>query len=58
MSRNSFIVEVASAGFRGGNFAKIKINTYPVEINRDKFKSDTGLHMVVINPYNGEVIIT
>ena len=51
------VVQVQSAGYKGGNFAKITINDLPVEILGDNNQnpSQWGLHVVLINNTNGIV---
>ena len=49
------LIQVSSAGFKGGNFAKISINDAQVEVEKNDRGHDRGLHIVVIDPVNGEV---
>lgn len=51
------VVQATSAGFNGGNFAKITLNGKPVGIHPNENGSDRGLHIVVIDPLNGAVVL-
>lgn len=42
-------VKSVSAGFQGGNFARILINNKPVKVNMNQNGHMRGLHVVVIN---------
>ena len=44
------LVQANSAGFEGGNFAKITVNDVPIFIEENETKNTRGLHIVVINP--------
>ena len=48
------MVHASSAGFSGGNFAKITINDTPVNF-KDTTKDQRGLHIAVINPSDFKV---
>ena len=41
---------MGSAGFKAGNFAKIKINNKPVKVKVNESNNYRGLHIVIINP--------
>lgn len=51
----TILISAASAGFLAGNFAKITINGIPVQCQKNENDNYRGLHVVVINPTNGEV---
>ncbi len=44
------IVQAISAGWEGGNFAKILINDKPILCLDNKNGHNRGLHIVVLNP--------
>lgn len=50
-----FVVQAKSAGYEGGNFAQITINDKPVVVQLNEYNNQRGLHVVVINPKDGEV---
>lgn len=58
----TLVVQVSSAGFHAGDYAKISINNKPVDIVNDLFTSLNeytnlrGLHLIIINPVHGEVL--
>ena len=47
------ILQATSAGFDGGNLAKITINDVAVELNQNESCHDRGLHVAIINPLSG-----
>ena len=49
------VVQASSGGFEGGNFAKITLNNYPVNIEKNENGHFRGLHIVILNPENGEI---
>lgn len=49
------VVHAKSAGYDGGNFAKISINNVAVPIDKNETGHYRGLHIVLINPKNGYV---
>lgn len=49
------IIQVKSAGYLSGNNAVISINDFPVEVKGVDNANDRGLHIVIINPSNGDV---
>lgn len=51
-----YVVEAMSAGKDAGDFAKIIINDEIVEMERNENYHFRGLHIVVLNPYNGEIV--
>lgn len=50
-------IEVKSAGFDGKNIAEVLINDVPVEVSKNKNDHYRGLHLVIIDPTDGEVLI-
>lgn len=53
----TFVVQVESAGFHGGNFAKIFIDDDPVDMALNENDNDRGLHIAVLNHLNGQIDI-
>ncbi len=51
------MVQALSAGFDGGNYAKIIINDVIINVGKNSNGHYRGLHMVVINPKNGKIEI-
>lgn len=49
------VVKVDSAGFEGGNYARISLNDVPVEMALNENNHDRGLHIVTIHPASGKV---
>ena len=49
------IIQVVSAGFDGGNQAVITINDVPIEVGKNESGHYRGLHIVLVNPLNGNV---
>lgn len=49
------MIQCKSAGFDSGNYAKISMNDFSVEVERNYQNHYRGLHIVVINPNNGKV---
>lgn len=49
------VIHVESSGYNGLNFATIAINDKPVEMQLNSSNHKRGLHVVVINPADGEV---
>ena len=52
------LIQVSSAGFEAGNYAKITINNYKVAVNKNENGHERGLHLVVINPESGQIEIS
>lgn len=50
-------MQVSSAGYNGGNLAKITIDGVPVRCEKNSQGHYRGLHIVIINPANGEVAL-
>lgn len=48
-------IQAFSAGFEGGNFAKITLNGIPIDIEPNKFRHWRGINLVVINPKTGKI---
>ena len=46
-------VKVDSAGFEGGNFAKIRVNGVRILVNKNESNHCRGLHLVIIDPKTG-----
>lgn len=51
------MIQAESAGFEAGNYAKIIINNFQIEMQRNENGHYRGLHMVIFNPYKGVVEI-
>ena len=49
------VVQASSAGFYGGKMAEITINDVLVEVEKNENNHYRGLHIVIINRFNGEV---
>ena len=49
------VIQVISAGFEAGNFAKITINDTPVLIEKNESNNHRGLHIIIINNTNGTI---
>ena len=56
-SNKMILISVSSAGYMGGNFAKVTINGVPIWFDRNEHDHFRGLHLVVINPANGQVVL-
>ena len=52
---NTFVVQAISAGFQAGNTASIAINGHIIDCGLNKSRHQRGLHIVIINPKNGNV---
>lgn len=50
------VIQATSGGFDAGNFAKITINDVDVEMPNNEHDHQRGLHIVVINPDDGEIM--
>lgn len=46
-------MQVTSSGFNGKNKAKIYINSVKVKFDLNENNNERGLHIALINPYNG-----
>ena len=44
------VIQADSAGFNGGNYAKITINNTPISMRPNESNHLRGLHVAVINP--------
>ena len=53
----TLIVQAMSAGYAAGNFARIYLNDRQITLLPNENKHDRGLHMVVINPASGKVVL-
>ena len=53
---NVIIVQVESSGYDGTNMALIKVNNIKVEVMKNDRKHFRGLHVVVIDQSNGQVL--
>ena len=51
-----FVVQAKSAGYDGGNYAKIQINQNVITPDKNENCNYRGLHMVVLNPKDGKVL--
>ena len=49
------IVSVESAGFNGGNIAKILVNDVKIYVEENESNDYRGLHIVVLNSSSGKV---
>ena len=49
------LIQSKSAGFDGGNYAQITINDVPIQVERSETNKYRGLHIIIINPSNGQV---
>ena len=49
------MVTVESAGFKGGNYAKISLNDMPVFMPNNESGNDRGLHMVIVDAATGVI---
>ena len=49
------MISASSAGFNGANYAKITLNGFQVQVEKNENEHYRGLHIVVFNPYNGLV---
>ena len=49
------VIQVTSAGYNGGNFAKIMINDKQVKVEKNENNHYRGLHIVIVNPQTGKV---
>ena len=49
------VIKATSAGFNGGNFAKIEVNNDEVTVEQNENGHNRGLNIVVINPITGQV---
>ena len=56
-NRNAYQISASSAGFSAGNFATITINEIPVYMQKNENGHYRGLHIAVINPENGEIVL-
>ena len=50
------VIQASSAGFNGGNFARMTINEVPVDLEPNVNGHYRGLHVVIINPNSGEIV--
>lgn len=49
------MIQAKSAGFEAGNFAQILLNGSEVKLQKNEQNIERGLHIVVVDPSNGEV---
>lgn len=49
------MIQTLSAGFDGGNYAKITINNMPVTVEENESKHYRGMHVVVISNIDGSI---
>ena len=47
---------MSSAGFEAGNYARVSINNVPVKVELNASGHDRGVHIVVINKSNFEIL--
>ena len=52
----SFIVQVASAGFDAGCFARITLDDFPVDIQKNENNHYRGFHIVIMNAETGQIV--
>ena len=48
-------ISVSSAGFEGGNFARISINNSRILVKMNENGHCRGMHIAIINPQNGKI---
>lgn len=53
--KETMIIEAGSGGYNATNFASITIDDVPVTMEKNENNHYRGLHIVVINPYLGQV---
>lgn len=49
------VIRATSSGFSGDAFAQITVNNFPVNLQKSSEANAPGLHIVVINPLNGDI---
>ena len=49
------VIQVCSAGNTGGNLAKIMLNGFQVEMEKNEQDHYRGIHIVIFNPFKGVV---
>lgn len=54
-SANMVMIHAQSAGFDGGDLASVAVNGMRVTVSPNENKNLRGLHIVVVNPFNGNV---
>ena len=52
---STLMVTAESAGFKGGNYAKISLNDMPVFMPNNESGHDRGLHMVIVDAATGVI---
>ena len=52
---NTLVIEAKSAGFLGGDFARITINGFKIFVNKNSNGTCRGLHIVIIDQNTGVV---
>lgn len=50
-----YVIQASSAGFDGGDYASITINDQPVKVEPNINGHYRGLHIAIVNPFNGKV---
>lgn len=56
LGKNKLIViQCVSAGFEGGNYAKISINDVHIHVEVNESHHHRGIHIVTFNPANGRI---
>ena len=55
LNDNNICIQVISAGYDAGNYAKISINNIPIIMQPNLNQHYRGLHVIVINPENARI---
>ena len=55
MESNTLVIKASSAGFEGGNYAKISINDVHIHVEVNESHHHRGIHIVTFNPANGRI---
>ena len=50
-----YVVQVSSAGYNGGDFAKITVNNVPIFMEKNESQHYRGLHIVLIDSNTGSI---
>ena len=50
-----YVIQASSAGHSFGTFSRITINDEKVNFQPNENNHDRGLHIVIINPFNGQI---
>ena len=55
MDKKKILILAQSAGFNGGNYAKITINNTLILTKNNENDHSRGLHIVIMNPQTGKI---